>query len=361
METRPALTRAIHLNNYISVLRDIGASVDRELARSRLPPCIEETPDLYVSIPVAMEWIARTGHDCEPMELGLLAAQKASMSSMHPAMYSAIMGAQTGLKRLETVAALCRVEDSVLVMHVRQEADNVRVICNMAGLERHPFICIGEWLVLHAVISVVRSVAGPLWSPSELGFVSSCRPAEAVYAAFPNARVLVGQPCTSIVVGRADLARLAFGSAASTSDLSASLASDAAQGNQPDAWEFVNLMRMLIQPYLNGGHIDVAVAAELAEVSRRTLQRRLKFCGSSFSKILWEARFELACTHLGNPDMKVIDVAMTAGYESPQHFTRAFRQFTGVTPSQYRHHGLKSDRHSGRTMDQYELDEAGTQ
>jgi AraC-like DNA-binding protein len=34
--------------------------------------------------------------------------------------------------------------------------------------------------------------------------------------------------------------------------------------------------------------------------------------------------------------MRVIDVAMMAGYESPQHFTRAFRRFTGATPSQYR-------------------------
>jgi hypothetical protein len=60
---RLALVRATHLNDYISVLREIGAPVDRELARSKLPQHIEATPDLYVSIPVALEWIARTGHD----------------------------------------------------------------------------------------------------------------------------------------------------------------------------------------------------------------------------------------------------------------------------------------------------------
>ncbi len=38
--------------------------------------------------------------------------------------------------------------------------------------------------------------------------------------------------------------------------------------------------------------------------------------------------------------MKVIDVAFMAGYESPQHFTRAFRRFTGVTPTAYRRHIL---------------------
>ena len=31
---------------------------------------------------------------------------------------------------------------------------------------------------------------------------------------------------------------------------------------------------------------------------------------------------------------------MMAGYESPQHFTRAFRRFNGVTPTQYRDQSL---------------------
>jgi AraC-like DNA-binding protein len=73
------------------------------------------------------------------------------------------------------------------------------------------------------------------------------------------------------------------------------------------------------------------------------LQRRLQLCGSSYSQILQEARFALACQHLDDPDLKVIDVAMMAGYESPQHFTRAFRRFTGITPSEYRHHGFQDD------------------
>ncbi|WP_366871619.1 helix-turn-helix domain-containing protein [uncultured Ruegeria sp.] len=49
-----------------------------------------------------------------------------------------------------------------------------------------------------------------------------------------------------------------------------------------------------------------------------------------------EARFQNACLLLDNPDTKIIDVAFAAGYEHPQHFTRAFRKYTGLTPSQYR-------------------------
>jgi AraC-like DNA-binding protein len=252
------------------------------------------------------------------------------------------MAAQTGLARLQALAALSRFEDSVLAMSIRQEADRIRVICNMVDLDRHPFVCLAEWLNLQAVISVVRSVAGPAWCPSELCFVGSSRPSEAVQKAFPNTRILVRQKHASVVVARADLAQLTFDATAPEKNSPGPLPSYDAQDGPAEAWDFINLMRMLIQPYINDGSVDVAVAAEMAGMSTRTLQRRLKLSGSSYSRLLREARFQLACAQLGDPGMKVIDVAMLTGYESPQHFTRAFRRFTGVTPSEYRNRSLRS-------------------
>lgn len=340
LESRLAIVRAAHLNDYISVLRDIGAPVDRDLARSKLPPHLEETPDLYVSIHLALEWLASAGRNLHPMEMGLLGARKASLSSLRPAQQAAIMTAQTGLKRLKALAALSRFEDSDLKMAIRHEAENVRVICDMAGLGRHPFVCFAEWLNLQAVISVVRSVVGSSWDPDEICFVSRNHPTEAIHAAFPNTRILVGQPHTAVLVSRRDLARLTHEAFAAEHDTLAPSASASAneQEAQPEVWEFASVLRKMLQPYLNDGRSDIAFAAEMAGMSKRTLQRKLNLCGSSYSQILQEARFTLARTALDDPAMKVIDVAMMAGYESPQHFTRAFRQFSGVTPSQYRRH-----------------------
>jgi AraC-like DNA-binding protein len=334
LESRLALVRATHLNTYISALRDMGAPVDRALAHSKLPRNIEETPDLYVSIPVALEWVAQTGRDLHPMELGLIGARNASVSSLLPVQQAAIMTAQTGWKRLEALTGLSRFEDSVLEMSVLREAEDVRVICTMAGLGRHPHVCFAEWLNLQAVISVVRSVAGPNWCPSELCFVSRHGSPDAIRAAFPDTRILLGQPQTSIVVGRAYLAR---STDVPASARSTEMAPGGRDQGQSEAWEYVSLLRKLLQPYLIEGRIGVAFAAEMAGISTRTLQRQLKQCGSSYSKILHEARFELARTSLEDPGLKVIDIAMMAGYESPQHFTRAFRRFTGVTPTDFRH------------------------
>lgn len=336
MENRLALVRATHLNVYISVLRDMGAPVDRELARSKLPGNIEATPDLYVSIPVALEWIARTGHDLRPMELGLLGASEACLSSLSPVQQTRIMTAQTGLERLAALATVSQFEDSALEMHLQREADDVRVICDMTGLARHPFVCLAEWLNLQAVISAVRSVAGPSWQPREMCFVSATAVPEAVREAFPDTRILMDQAHTSIVVGRAVLASRTPDVIAPDQAASVPSAAGDDRLSEGEAWDFISLLRMMVQPYIDGAIPDVAFVAEMTGVSTRTLQRRLKLCGSSYSQILQEARFSLARQRLDDPDLKVIDVAMMAGYESPQHFTRAFRKFTGFTPSEYR-------------------------
>ena len=310
MDSRLALVRATHLNDYISVLRKIGAPVDRDIARSKLPGHLEETPDLYISLPVALEWLAKTGRDVQPMELGLLAARQTSLASLHASQQTAIMTAQTAMMRLEALAALSRYEDTALRMALRREAGDVRVICTMAGLGGHPFLCFAEWLNLQAVVSVVRSVMGSTWSPAEMCFASPFRPSDMVRAAFPHTRIRVGQPQTSVLFESTCLAR--------RTEAAQPLArAEDALRDRPDDWEFITLLRKVLQPYLADRRPSVAFAAELAG-------------------ILQDARFELACARLEDPGLKIIDVAMMAGYDSPQHFTRAFRRYSGATPTVYR-------------------------
>ena len=50
-------------------------------------------------------------------------------------------------------------------------------------------------------------------------------------------------------------------------------------------------------------------------------------------------RMTLAAQELSRKDMKVIDVAVKYGYDSPDSFTKAFQKFHGITPSQARESG----------------------
>jgi len=47
-------------------------------------------------------------------------------------------------------------------------------------------------------------------------------------------------------------------------------------------------------------------------------------------------RIERARELLSNPALSLTDIALDCGFSSHSHMTRVFRQFLGVTPSEYR-------------------------
>jgi AraC-like DNA-binding protein len=72
-------------------------------------------------------------------------------------------------------------------------------------------------------------------------------------------------------------------------------------------------------------------------MSSRTLKRRLLEHGTSFTQLLDQARRRDAVRLLEDPLMDVARVAEALGYRDPPSFTRAFRRWTGDTPTSARH------------------------
>ncbi len=67
-------------------------------------------------------------------------------------------------------------------------------------------------------------------------------------------------------------------------------------------------------------------------------------CGFTIGEYIRNRRLSLAGVELAASDVRVIDVALKYGYESPDSFAKAFRKFHGILPSQVRDNGsnLKS-------------------
>jgi len=83
---------------------------------------------------------------------------------------------------------------------------------------------------------------------------------------------------------------------------------------------------------------QVELAAKF-NLSESTFRRQLKAEGSSYQKIKTTIRCDLAIEKLHVQDMAVDDVAALLGFSEPRSFCRAFKQWTGVTPSAYRANG----------------------
>jgi AraC-like DNA-binding protein len=77
------------------------------------------------------------------------------------------------------------------------------------------------------------------------------------------------------------------------------------------------------------------VAGELG-FSPRNLLRRLRAVGKSYSLTFDDLRAQTAKYYLLDPEVPIGEVAGEVGFEEVSSFTRAFRRWTGSTPSEYR-------------------------
>lgn len=100
----------------------------------------------------------------------------------------------------------------------------------------------------------------------------------------------------------------------------------------------------MLPSYLGGKVPTVADIAEMANTSIRSLQRTLSESGWSYRQILNTVKFEQATKLLLIPETKISEIALSLGYTDAAHFTRAFREMAGVSPSQFRKFHLESDR-----------------
>jgi AraC-like DNA-binding protein len=87
---------------------------------------------------------------------------------------------------------------------------------------------------------------------------------------------------------------------------------------------------------LDHGEPSQEDVAELLNMSARTLQRKLSDGGVTYKQILDETRRVLALAYLSTPRHTVSDVTYMLGFSAGSSFTRAFRRWTGQSPSDWR-------------------------
>ncbi|KGM39735.1 hypothetical protein JY96_06035 [Aquabacterium sp. NJ1] len=84
------------------------------------------------------------------------------------------------------------------------------------------------------------------------------------------------------------------------------------------------------------GFPSLPQVAERMNLSPRTLARRLERQGVNFRDVVNERRRLEALNLLRSSSMRIDDIALRLGYLNPANFTRAFKRWTGETPSAYR-------------------------
>jgi AraC-like DNA-binding protein len=95
-------------------------------------------------------------------------------------------------------------------------------------------------------------------------------------------------------------------------------------------------VKVALLEHLPSGHVSEEEIAQGLHLSLRTLQRKLRDEGTSYKELLDETRRELATEYIKNPHVSISEITYLLGFSEPSNFSRAFKRWTGSSPSAFR-------------------------
>ncbi|GAB4282608.1 MAG: AraC family transcriptional regulator [Roseovarius sp.] len=199
-------------------------------------------------------------------------------------------------------------------------------------------------LSLGMFVNIFRAALGPDWCPLEVRFAHD-RPADGhAHESCFGAPVQFNRRTNAIAFARRDLdAPMPDADPYLFSVITPFLERRCAELGDPE--DFARVVREQIKLQLGETPPTLHEIAHALGVTDKDFQRRLKAHGVAFPDLLRAARQELALHYMADRDMPLTEIAYSLGYSELSAFSRAFRNWTGMTPQRYRRTTLVARRH----------------
>jgi len=197
--------------------------------------------------------------------------------------------------------------------------------------------------VLAGIVKLARITYGEAFAPLEVAVERDLPECASRFEEWFRAPIVWGAAAPSILFRREDLARPLATANPGVAVASERLAADyAARLDRDDIGTRVK--RELLGVLPSGTPSQTRIARSLG-LSSRTLHRRLAGASTSFADLLDETRRDLAAEYLRRSDYAVGEVAYLLGFAEISSFNRAFRRWTGQSPSEFRRMPAQSAAH----------------
>jgi AraC-like DNA-binding protein len=325
-----ALIRQTEARTVIELLHERGAPVARLLEAAKLPASLEDDATGFVSARSMLSFVGASSRSQDIPDLGWRAATRAPLERLgawgQPVARSATLR--------EALSSFCRLyarDVSLVELGLSADANELwlwrRRAIEPAGPDG---LLQGEQFMLGAMIQVVRRAVGSDWVPPRIR-LESRGPSWVEHAktldgakfecASPVMAIAIPYPVLDLPMRGADNARVG--------------ASSALYATAP-ARDLAGSLRQALTTVVTDQPASIELAAEMANMSPRTLSRRLKDEGTGWREILGRVRLEASQKLLCNSAIPISEIAAHVGYSDPAHFTRSFRRWTGETPRDYR-------------------------
>jgi AraC-like DNA-binding protein len=103
----------------------------------------------------------------------------------------------------------------------------------------------------------------------------------------------------------------------------------------------VPMVKSCLRSKVNNRYPCLKEIAEQLNFSERTLKRKLHDTGYTFQMLLDQTREQEAVQLINENRLTIQEIALVLGYMDPTAFTKAFKRWTGLTPTDFRHQSSK--------------------
>jgi AraC-like DNA-binding protein len=186
--------------------------------------------------------------------------------------------------------------------------------------------------VIGPLIDFVRSYLGRDWWPAAIEVPYACDGHRQALDRYFGVPIRWSQPCVALLLP-ADALSAAHDRPAMDPLSLGELRDLVRRPRQP---QIRDLVAEVVALRLHDGLADLDGAAAKLGMHRRALQRALAGEGVTYRQVMERVVRSLAEHELLASDRSIADLALALGFSEPQHFTRAFRRWTGIPPSVHR-------------------------
>jgi AraC-like DNA-binding protein len=327
------LVRANIIEGFAAFLEEINFPVKPLLVKTKLPVSALSTPELLIPLKQVTKFYAEAARKAGNGHLGFLVGQRTKIADLGAygrllcqslTLYDAI---HTGIQMFATYTSggwfwleeygeqawLCHHFVNGLGAGV-QQADHFHIM---------------------VMINLIQMAAGLQWNPTEVHLETQRIRGLESFELLPNAKILFEQPATAVVLPRS-LLSLPLGKLNERQDWQRYKDYELLYSSAPIT-SFSGSIRQIVASLLREQQADIQVVAEIIGMSVRTFQRQLSDLGLTYSRLLEQVRFEQSLRLLHDPSIKLTDIALELGYRDAANFTRAFKRWTGSSPTEFRH------------------------
>ena len=190
------------------------------------------------------------------------------------------------------------------------------------------------------MFNILRKLCGASWKPDAVHF-SHDKPSDSrIYKQFFNAPLEFDAENSGLLFSAHWLNQPIVGA---DPDLYRYLHKQVNELDGQNDNDFADQVRRVLHSALYAQRTTADNIAALFSIHPRTLNRRLRSCGTNFQELADQSRFEISQQLLENSSMQLNQIAAMLNYSDASAFSRAFRRWSGMTPALWREQSHQAD------------------